>query len=114
MLYPKLRSNLCIAAFLAVFMLFVTYATSPANAQQTLGGIVGTVTDTQGAAQVANLPYITANANAVDVQSVFAIEEVVDPNGFEFLQLQYVQTALLQFGGMCFPHVTVGTLIKAF
>jgi len=81
---------------------------------KTLKKITRLITDTQGAAQVANLPYITANANAVDVQSVFAIEEVVDPNGFEFLQLQYVQTALLQFGGMCFPHVTVGTLIKAF
>ena len=50
MLYPKLRSNLCIAAFVAVFMMFATFATSPATAQQTLGGIVGTVTDTQGAA----------------------------------------------------------------
>ncbi len=49
MLYPKLRSNLCIAAFVAVFMLLVTFATNPAKAQQTLGGIVGTVTDTQGA-----------------------------------------------------------------
>jgi len=50
LLYPKLRSNLCFAAFVAVFMLFATFATNPAEAQQTLGGIVGTVTDTQGAA----------------------------------------------------------------
>ena len=50
MLYTKLRLNLCMTAFVAVFMLFVLALTGDANAQQTLGGIVGTVTDTQGAA----------------------------------------------------------------
>ncbi len=50
MLYPKLRLNLCRTASFAVFMLFVLAITGDANAQQTLGGIVGTVTDTQGAA----------------------------------------------------------------
>ena len=34
--------------------------------------------------------------------------------GAEYLQLQYSQTALLNFRGLSFPHVTVGTLIKAF
>lgn len=50
MLYTKLRLNLCMTAFVAVFMLCVLALTGDANAQQTLGGIVGTVTDTQGAA----------------------------------------------------------------
>jgi hypothetical protein len=34
--------------------------------------------------------------------------------GVDFLQLQYTQTALLNFRGMSFPHVAVATLIKAF
>jgi hypothetical protein len=39
---------------------------------------------------------------------------VTDAAGSEFLQLQYSQTALLDFGGRRWPHVTVGTLVKAF
>lgn len=63
---------------------------------------------------VASIPFITANADTRTFTSIFAIEHVVGPAGREFLQLQYSQTALLEFRGMCFPHVTVGTLIKAF
>jgi hypothetical protein len=39
---------------------------------------------------------------------------VEGPEGTEYQQLQYSQTALLNFRGLSFPHVTVGTLIKAF
>jgi hypothetical protein len=46
--------------------------------------------------------------------AVFAIETVRGPMGTEFLQLQYSQTALLNFRGLAWPHVTVGTLVKAF
>jgi len=66
------------------------------------------------AAGVSNIPFISHNADAPSLESVFAIEMVADPSGTEFLQLQYSQTALLNFRGMSFPHVTVGTLIKAF
>lgn len=65
-------------------------------------------------AQIGNIPFITRNADAVALESVFAIETVRGPQGAEYLQLQYSQTALLNFRGMSFPHVTVGTLIKAF
>jgi len=37
-----------------------------------------------------------------------------DDSPSEYLQLQYIQTAMLNFEGMSWPHVTVGTLIKAF
>jgi hypothetical protein len=63
---------------------------------------------------IGNIPFITKNADAPGLESVFAIEIVQGPSGDEFLQLQYSQTALLNFRGMSFPHVTVGTLIKAF
>jgi hypothetical protein len=72
------------------------------------------ITSTQSAADIGNIPFITKNANAVSLESVFAIEHVKGPLDTEFLQLQYVQTALLNFRGMSFPHVNVGTLIKAF
>ena len=34
--------------------------------------------------------------------------------GREYQQLPYSQTALLNFRGQSFPHVTIGTLVKAF
>ena len=70
-----------------------------------------TSTDQAG---IGNIPFITRNANAISLESVFAIETVKGPLGKDYLQLQYSQTALLNFRDMSFPHVTVGTLIKAF
>jgi hypothetical protein len=63
---------------------------------------------------VANIPFIANNANTATVQSVFAIEKVKTRSGATVMQLQYSQTALLSFGGMNFPHVTVGTLVRGF
>jgi hypothetical protein len=65
-------------------------------------------------AEIGNIPFIVRNADAVSLESVFAIETVQGPLGQEYQQLQYSQTALLSFRGVSFPHVTVGTLIKAF
>jgi hypothetical protein len=73
---------------------------------------------------VANIPFIKRNAEAPELHSVWAIERVKRPRDVgsaaeedspdELLQLQYGQTALLNFRGMSFPHVSVGTLTKAF
>lgn len=63
---------------------------------------------------IGNIPFITHNADVTSLDSVFAIERIEGPLGVDFMQLQYVQTALLDFRGMSFPHVTVGTLVKAF
>jgi len=53
------------------------------------------------------------NANAATVTAIFWIETVTDPaTGSQFLQLQYTQTVLLNFKGLSWPHVTVGTLRK--
>jgi hypothetical protein len=65
-------------------------------------------------AQIGNIPFIARNADTISLESVFAIETVEGPEGMEYQQLQYSQTALLNFRGLSFPHVTVGTLIKAF
>ena len=53
------------------------------------------------------------NANAATATAIFWIETVTDPaTGSQFLQLQYTQTVLLNFNGLSWPHVTVGTLRK--
>ncbi len=63
---------------------------------------------------VANIPFVTQNANAAFVSAIFWIEEIQDPSGGTFMQLQYTQTVLLNFGGLSWPHVSVATLVKTF
>jgi hypothetical protein len=81
---------------------------------QKLTRIIRLITNTSPGGGIDNIPFIVKNADAPALESVFAIETVQDASGSEFLQLQYAQTTLLNFNGMSFPHVTVGTLIKAF
>jgi len=81
---------------------------------QDIRHITRLITRTPTAGGVANIPFITANADNPTLDSVFAIECIVGPQGREYLQLQYVQTAMLRFRGLDWPHVTVGTLVKAF
>jgi hypothetical protein len=81
---------------------------------QTLTHITRLIVNTADAGGMANIPFITSNADAPALESVFAIEHVQTPAGTEVMQLQYAQTTLLNFRGKSFPHVTVGTLIRAF
>jgi len=81
---------------------------------QHLTKIIRLITNTAEINGTCNIPFIEKNADSPSLESVFAIETVENPDGGEFLQLQYSQTAILNFRGMSFPHVTVGTLIKAF
>jgi hypothetical protein len=73
-----------------------------------------TSTERSGTGGIATIPFIASNANTLALDCVFDIETVQGPVDRQYLQLQYTQTALLSFRGMSFPHVTVGTLIKAF
>jgi hypothetical protein len=70
------------------------------------------ITSTAQAGGIGNIPFIVANANPLSLESVFSIETVRSPAGTEYLQLGYSQTALLNFRGLSFPHVTVGKLMK--
>lgn len=81
---------------------------------QSVTRIIRLITLTTPGGGIDNIPFIVKNADALSLESVFAIETVQSPDGGEILQLQYSQTALLNFRGMSFPHVTVGTLVKAF
>jgi len=61
---------------------------------------------------VANIPFVTVNANATRISAIFWIETVQRPDGSQFLQLQYTQTVILNFLDIDWPHVSVATLIK--
>lgn len=72
------------------------------------------ISSTEGAGGISNIPFIASNANALAMESAFAIQTIANAAGDDFLQIQYSQTAMLNFKGKSFPHVTLGTLIKAF
>jgi hypothetical protein len=77
--------------------------------------IVRTVTlaiTTTGAGGILNMPFVVTNANATQCSATFWIETVRHNDGREFLQLQYSQTVNLFFGGINWPHISVGTLVK--
>ena len=95
-------------------MLRDTLQTQVEQEGKTLNWIIRLITRTADDKSIGNIPFITANANTLDFESVWAIESVTDACGDEYLQLQYSQTALINFRGMSYPHVAVGTLVKAF
>jgi hypothetical protein len=61
---------------------------------------------------ILNIPFVVANANANSFAAIFWIETVKNPDGSEFLQLQYTQTVILEFSGVHWPHISVSTLVK--
>jgi len=81
---------------------------------KTLNWVTYLINQTADEKAIGNIPFITANANTLNLESVFAIQSVTDSYGDEFLQLQYSQTAFINFRGMSYPHVSVGTLVKSF
>jgi hypothetical protein len=71
------------------------------------------VSISDGGGGVENIPFLTTNATAATVLATFWIEKVKHPSGIgHFLQIQYVQTVLLNFLGLSWPHVSVATLVK--
>src|SRR5882757_1548564 len=68
---------------------------------------------TSNTAFLQGTPLQGPNAVSALVTSTFWIETVKGPPGKpDFLQLQYTQTVLLNFNGLSWPHVTVGTLLR--
>jgi hypothetical protein len=74
----------------------------------------------KGGGGTANTAFLTAstdpgvgNARATQVQAIFWIETIAGTGGQpDKLQLQYTQLVMLDFFGIHWPHVTVGTLVK--
>jgi hypothetical protein len=53
------------------------------------------------------------NAKATQTQATFWIETIAGTGGHpDKHQLQYTQLVMLDFNGIHWPHVTVGTLVK--
>jgi hypothetical protein len=63
--------------------------------------------------QFLSIPFIGANAKLTKISAIFWIERVAQPTGIgEFMQLQYSQNITLNFDGIDWPHISVGTLLK--
>jgi hypothetical protein len=86
---------------------------------------VKTVTFNGGGGGVENIPFLQTNADAATVFATFWIEKIKGPTANDdFMQLQYVQTVLLNFPlvppppappvPLSWPHVSVATLRKTF
>ncbi len=79
----------------------------------------GPVPVADGAGGIANMPFLTTNANAAEFFATFWIETIRRQSG-HFQQLQYVQTVMLNFPvlgtatNLSWPHVSVATLRKTF
>jgi hypothetical protein len=62
---------------------------------------------------IGEIPFLGPNAEVASVSATFWLEQIANSTGATFLQLQYSQTVMLNFNGLSWPHVTVGTLVKA-
>jgi len=88
----------------------------------TVANPTGTKPVPGGGGGIENIPFLQVNADAVVVFATFWIEKIAHPF-HDFMQLQYVQTVILNFPiikppappvPFSWPHVSVATLRKTF
>ncbi len=79
---------------------------------QSISETVVLIISTQPSGGIENIPFLVENANAISMNAIFWIETVQLEGGGTLLQLQYTQTVILQFDGINWPHISVGTLLK--
>jgi hypothetical protein len=95
-----------------VLVLQAQLAEQAAKGQKPVSTVVIQIS-TQPTGGILNIPFVTANANASSLDAIFWIETILDSHsGRQFLQLQYVQRVILDFGNIHWPHISVATLIK--
>ncbi len=87
-------------------------ALSAAIAGQTITETVVLVISTTPTGGIVSIPFVTLNANPIQLDAIFWIEKVQQPDGSTFMQLQYTQTVILNFLGINWPHISVATLVK--
>jgi hypothetical protein len=87
-------------------------ALAAAIAGQTITSNTQIAISTSPAGGILNIPFVVSNAQPIQLDAIFWIETVQQPDGSSFMQLQYTQTVLLTFLGINWPHVTVATLVK--
>ena len=61
---------------------------------------------------ILNIPFVTKNANAVQMDAIFWVSKVKRPDGQHYMQMQYVQRVILNFIGIHWPHFSVATLVR--
>lgn len=92
-----------------------------AIAGQTIEKTTELKVDSKNSGGILNIPFVTQNANVTEVSSIFWVEKVINADGTNFMQLQYTQTVMLDFGTIPggdpkqiikWPHISVATLIK--
>jgi hypothetical protein len=83
-----------------------------AIAGQKIINTVQLAVSTYGVGGIINIPFIVQNANATQMDAIFWIETVENPDGSQFMQLQYTQTVMLDFLSINWPHIAVATLVK--
>ena len=93
---------------LSTVVLIISSDTSVPGSVPDAGGGIDNIAFLQGSGAPP-----AGNANAPKMTAIFWIEEVKNPDGSTFLQLQYTQRVLLNFGGLTWPHVSVATLTIA-
>ena len=64
------------------------------------------------AAVLLNIPFVVPNAKVTQMEAIFWIEKVLQPDGTHFMQLQYTQTVILFLKDINWPHISVATLVK--
>ena len=89
----------------------------------TVANPTGTKPVTDGGGGIENIPFLITNADTAMVFATFWIERISHP-AHDFMQLQYVQTVILNFPILkpkpappvpfSWPHVSVATLQKTF
>lgn len=80
--------------------------------QRIVSTVAITISTTAPAGGILNIPFVTRNANAVQMDAIFWVETVEHPAGGHFMQLQYVQRVILDFIGIHWPHFSVATLVR--
>lgn len=93
--------------FLSMEVLEVTSDLTPAGSVPDVGGGIDNIAFLAGKGVP---PAGGPNAGSARVSATFWIERARDAHGKEFMQLQYTQRVLLNFNGLSWPHITVGTL----
>ncbi len=118
---PNLVLNKVLAAQASQGITMIQSTTLQVDAQP-VGGINGTpiVNPPVNIGGLVNIPFVDTNAAANHFSATFWVEIMQNPDGTQFVQLQYTQTALLAFAASIqpgnpvafWPHISVSTLIK--
>jgi hypothetical protein len=71
---------------------------------------IATTDSTDESGGISNIPFLNKNAQVTNFRAVLYVEHVEENNDVSFMQLQYIQSTMLNFDNINWPHVSVATL----